>query len=191
MNNNRKIIFTCIITVLMFFISFVFFFNDVMNYFIVCSTCTMILFIYCCCLTFAKKDIKSLYIKRIKRILKTYDSILVYANSNFAIEDENIIFVKKFDNLLTAQEELNKPIFYIEEEKSSVFLLKDDKEILAFVDKEDEHTESKYENRLRFLIEDKNEKNDIDSKILEQLDKTTIIQLKNNKVYKVSPLKNE
>lgn len=189
--NNKKIIYICIITVLMFFVSFILFFNDVMNYFIICCTCTIILFIYSCYLVFQKKDKKTLYNKKIMKILKTYDSVLIYSNVDYNIGDENIIFVKKFDNLLTAQEELNKPIVYIGEERSSVFLLKDDKEILVYVDKEDCDVDSKFENRLRFLIENKKDDSDVDSNILEQLEKTTIIQLKNNKVYKVSPLKND
>lgn len=191
MNNNRKMILFGIITVLMFFVSFTLLFNDIINYFIISCSITVILFIYCCCLVFTKKDKKTLYSKRIKKILKTYDSILVYSNDDYDLDNENILFVKKFDNLLTAQEELNKPIVYIGEEQSSIFLLKDDKEVLVFVDKANSDVDSKYENRLRYLASKKDEKSDIDSNVLEQLDKTTIIQLKNNKVYKVSPLKSE
>ena len=191
MNNNKKMILFGIITVLMFFTSFVLLFNDIINYFIISCSVTAILFIYCCYLVFTKKDKKTLYSKRIKKILKTYDSILVYSNEDYDLDNENILFVKKFDNLLTAQEELNKPIVYIGEEQSSIFLLKDDKEILVFIDKANSNVDSKYENRLRYLASKKDEKNDIDSNVLEQLDKTTIIQLKNNKVYKVSPLKSE
>lgn len=191
MNNNRKMISIGIITVLMFFVSFILLFNDIINYFIISCSATTVLFAYCCCLVFSKKDEKTLYDKRLKKILKTYDSILVYSNDDFEFGGENIIFVKKFDNLLIAQDELNIPIVYIEEKQSSVFLLKDGKELLVYVDKVNDDIDSKCENRLRYLAQNKDEKNDIDSNILENLEKTTIIQLKNNKVYKVSPLKSE
>lgn len=188
MNNNRKVILIYIITVVMFFVSFLLLFNDIMNYFIISIATTLVLFVQSCYIVFSKKDEKGLYYSRIKKILKTYDSILVYSNDKFEYDDENIIFVKKFDNLLVAQEELSKPILYIDEGESSVFLLKDDKEVLVYVDKINNNIDSKCENRLKYLLENKEKDEDVDSNILEQLDKTTIIQLKNNKVYKVSPL---
>lgn len=189
MKNNNKMIMVSLITVMMFFISFILLFNDIINYFIISCTATIVLFFYCCYLVFSKKDEKTLYNKRIKKILKTYDSILVYSNDDFKYDDENIIFVKKFDNLLIAQEELNKPIVYVNEDESSVFMLKDDKEVLVFVDKVNSNIDSKCENRLKFLAHNKDNYDSVDSNILENLEKTTIIQLKNNKIYKVSPLK--
>lgn len=192
MNKNKKMVMVSIITVLLFFISFMLFFYDIINYFIIFSTITTIMFVYFCYLVFSKKDEKSLYERKLKNILKTYDSILVYSNDRDIIEKENIIFVKRFDDLLTAQEELNKPILYIKEDYSSVFLLQEENELLAYIYKMNDDIESKMEYKLRNIINgSKDADEDIDPNILEQLEKTAIIQLKNNKMYKVSPLKKD
>lgn len=190
MSKNKEMVGLSLITVMMFFLSFLFLFNDSMNYFIVFMTITIVLFVYFCYVVFSKKDEKSLYKKQLRKILKTYDSILVYSDCDYKIENKNIIFLKRFEDLLVAQEELDIPIVYIEEKESSVFLIKNDKELLTYILRENDNIESPFEYKLKKEIENEKEiENSNNKKILDDLDKTTIIQLKNNKVYKVSPLK--
>jgi hypothetical protein len=139
-----------------------------------------------------KNDEKTLYDKKIKKILKTYDSILIYSKEEIQLIDQNVIFVKNFKNLLIAQEELNKPIIYAKENESSVFLLQDGNELLVYIMKINDNVDSRYENRLiSFINNSRNKKKNANVKVLDELDKTTIIQLKNNKTYKVSPVRNK
>lgn len=189
MEKNKKIFVVSLATVIMFFISFLFLLNDIINYFIVFMTITAILFVHFCYIVFSKKDDTSVYKRNLKKILKTYDSILVYSDSGYEISKHNIIFVKKFEDLLTAQEEFECHIVFIEEKESSIFLLKDNNELLVYVMKVNDDVTSKFENKLIENIQKEKEKNKkVGKNVLEDLEKTTIIQLKNDKVYKVSPL---
>ncbi len=189
MEKDDKVIVVGITTFVFIVISFILLFNDIINYFIVSTTISIILFIYLIYVVFDKTDEVSTYNKKLKRILKTYDSILVYTKSDIELNDQNIIFIKKFEDLLKSQEELSKPLLYIEEEKSSAFMLVDGNEILVNIMKESEEVDSRTENRLIAFINKCKKDKEVDPKILDDLDKTTIIQLNNNKLYKVSPIR--
>ena len=126
MNKINKIIVLSIVDLLFFLLSFIFIINDLTNYLIVFVTLTIIFFIYLIYTVFEKTDEESIYKKKIKKILKTYDSILVYMEDDYKLNNENIMFVKKFEDLLIARDEVNNPILFIDEEKSSVFLLEDE-----------------------------------------------------------------
>lgn len=190
MEKNKEIISVSLVTIIMFFISFILLFNDVINFFMVFITVTAILFAYLCYIVFSNKDEKTVYNRKIKKILKTYDSILVYSNYEYDISKQNIIFLKSFDNLLTAREELDTTMIYIEEKESNIFMVKDNKELLVYIFKLNDSVESPFEYKLKDSIEKKQEKKNKSKKnILDDLEKTTIIQLKNDKVYKVSPVR--
>jgi hypothetical protein len=190
MNKNKEIISVSLVTVMIFFISFILLFNDVMNYFIVFITITAILFGYLCYIVFSNKDEKTIYDRKIKKILKTYDSILVYSDYNYDVSKQNVIFLKNFDSLLAAREELDTTMIYIEEKESNIFMVKDNKELLVYIFKLNDDVESPFEYKLKDSIEKKQEKKKKTKKnVLDDLEKTTIIQLKNDKVYKVSPVR--
>ena len=190
MNKNKEIISVSLVTVMMFFIAFILLFNDAINYFIVFITITAFLFAYLCYIVFSNKDEKTVYDRKIRKILKTYDSILIYSDYNYEVSKQNIIFLKKFDDLLAAREELETTMIYIEEKESNVFMVKDNNELLVYIFKLNDDVESPFEYKLKDSIEKKNEKkNKTKKNILDDLEKTTIIQLKNDKVYKVSPVR--
>ena len=190
MEKNKEIISVSLVTIMMFFISFILLFNDVINYFIVFITITIILFAYFCYIVFSKKDEKTIYDRKLKKILKTYDSILVYSNYEYDISNQNIIFLKKFDDLLSARDELDSTMIYIEEKESNIFMVKDNNELLVYIFKLKDDVESPFEYKLKDSIEKKKDNTNTKNKnILDELEKTTIIQLKNDKVYKVSPVR--
>lgn len=189
MEKEDKVIVVGITTFVFIVISFILLFNDIINYFIVSATITGVLFIYLLYLVFDKTDEVSIYNKKLKKILKAYDSILVYTKDEIKLNDQNIIFVKKFDDLLKSQEELSKPILYVEEEKSSAFILLDGNELLVNIMKLNDEVDSRTENRFIAFINKCKQQKDVDPKILDDLDKTTIIQLNNNKAYKISPIR--
>lgn len=191
MEKMKKMIYISFIDVVLFVITFLLYFNDMINYTIVVGTITLLLFIYLCYIVFSKNDEKTLYNKKLKNILKTYDSILVYSDKELELENENIMTVKSIENLVTAQEELKKPILYIAEEQAGHFVLRDEKEILIYTIKINEQTESCLENKINEYIEIKNKKSKRKKRILNDLEKTTIIRLDDDKFYKVSPVKKD
>lgn len=191
MEREDKLIIVGLSTLITIILSFVLLFNDIMNYFIVGASLSAVLFIYLLFIAFSKNDEVSLYNKELRKILKTYDSILVYTKDEIELKDQNVIFLKKFKDLLKTQEEFNKPILYLEEPNSSVFTIQDGNELLVYIMKINEEVDSRSENRFIAFINNSNKKEDTDVKVLDDLDKTTIIQLKNNKTVKVSPVRKQ
>lgn len=183
----EKTIVCGLVTLTMFLVSFILLFNDLISYFIISVSITTVLFIWLCYNVFSRKDEESIYKRKLKNILKTYDSILIYLDDDYKLSDENIMFVKNFDDLVVAQDEVSRPIMYLSEDNSGVFMLEDDNNLLVYILKMNEATISRYEVKILNHIETNR---DIENEsILEDLEKTTFIQLKNNKLYKVSPVR--
>ena len=96
---NKKIIIASI-TLVLFLISFILFHNDLINYFIISVTGTVIMFIYLCIVVFVKKKVKNEYDINLKKILRTYDSLLIYSNTDYEINEKNITLVKNINQIL-------------------------------------------------------------------------------------------
>lgn len=188
MNKTNKMMYLAISIVILFAVSFILLVNDQINFLIVSSTITVILIACLLRLIFKKEENISDYERQIKTILKNYDSMLVYCDENYEFNNEQIIFVKRLEDLIKSSEELNIPIAYIREEHSSVFLLKEEKEILVYVMKE-ENDSSDFEKILIDYQEEQKKNDNSQDRILDNIDNTMLIKLKNNKVYKVSPIK--
>lgn len=71
---------------------------------------------------------KSEYSKKLKKILSTYDNIIVNVSSIPKLEDLKQIEVSNFSEMIDAQSEVRMPINYLEEEKNykSIFILVSD-----------------------------------------------------------------
>lgn len=128
----KKTLILSLITLVMFFLSFILLSNDYMNMVPVTFTITGLLFIYMVVKIFTKNDKKAVYERKLKNILKTYDSILVYAKTKIDIDKDNTLRVTTINDLMKAQQLINKPIIYQAEEKSSKFILKDEDKFLLF-----------------------------------------------------------
>lgn len=63
------------------------------------------------------------YTKKIKKILNSYDNIIVDVEKLPDITNKNVVNVKTFDELLDAQMQIGMPINFIEEENKSTFVL--------------------------------------------------------------------
>lgn len=129
---TKKTLILSVVTLATFFLSLILLANDYMNMVPVTLTITTILFIYMAYKIFSKKDPTSVYKRTLKNILKSYDSILVYSKNKYDYDSNNVIRVKTMDNLIKAQEIINKPIIYVDLEKSSKFILKDDERLLVY-----------------------------------------------------------
>ena len=94
-----------------FTLSFIFAFLSVIDFIII--------------IIFNIKDSKcdNLYDKKLRKILRSYDNVIVETNNLPDIKDKNIIYVKSFNELLDAQIQVNTPINYKEDESIATFML--------------------------------------------------------------------
>ncbi len=128
----------------------------------------------------------SRYNSKVKSILKTYDAILVEINDIPVIAGNSIVRVTNFKDLVDAQYEIRKPIYFKNYDNSCGFILMSDKEICLYI--------VKLNNDIVCPLEEQIEKSkgiDKDSieKFLNSFDKTGVIKINNDKSYKISPIK--
>ena len=81
----------------------------------------------------------SKYVRKLNKILRTYNSIIVNIKDNNISKNQKIIAVETFEELLNAQNELRVPIFYtnIRKDKEDWFYLKYDEDTLIYKMKSD------------------------------------------------------
>ena len=130
------------------------------------------------------------YETKLKKILKTYDSVLVETRKIPVIDSEK---VNSVDDLIDAQLELRKMIYYFKQSDNCSFVLFDQNQANIFILKSNEEVISPLEieiNNNKIKNKNKN-KNDIDEETLNEIDKTTIIKLPNDKAYKISPVRKQ
>ena len=129
------------------------------------------------------------YLSNLKKILKTYDAILAKSSVLPDLDDRNIIIVESIQDLVNAQVEIRKPIFYKMQVSCCSFFLLDEKDACVYTIKMNEDVVSD----LDILIKEKKfkQKKKIDDEysLLKNIDKTSIIVLENAQSYKVSPIR--
>ena len=79
---------------------------------------------------------KSAYEKTLKKILREYDRVIVESARTVGnFEDDNVIFVKKFTELLDVRDNLKLPIIFneIEKGRKSLFYIEDDDTLYLYV----------------------------------------------------------
>lgn len=163
--------------------------NKLYSYGIVAGTVTLILFVVFILFCINSRDEESIYKNKLNKLLKTYDSILVKSSTLPSLEDRNIIQVDSFQDLINAQLEIRKPIYYKLQVSCCSFLLLDDKEACTYILKSNDKVVSDLDILINenSIVNKKKEKNDYS--ILKNIDKTSIIMLDNSKSFKVSPIR--
>ena len=73
------------------------------------------------------------YYVELKRILNTYDGIIVNVSSLPDLEKFNVIKVRSFDELLDAHSEVRLPINYYRQKHKSTFILVNDTMLWMYV----------------------------------------------------------
>lgn len=81
---------------------------------------------------------KNNYDKKVNKILKTYDSILVKCKNIPIVSDKNIIMIDSIEGMINAQIETRKPILYFKEDDSVSFMLLDGNETYVYIVKANE-----------------------------------------------------
>lgn len=79
-----------------------------------------------------KKLLKD-YNKKIKKILKKYDAVLVKTKNIPRLYDKNIMVVSTIEDMINAQMEIRKPVYYYVNENSHSFFLLDGEEALVYI----------------------------------------------------------
>lgn len=162
--------------------------SDYSSYAILTATVAVILVAYAVIYYNESKDNYSIYRNKLRRVINTYDSILVKSEKLPELVDHSIIRVASMEDLVYAQMVIKKPIFFYEEEKSCSFVLIDDKEICVYILKANTDDITATE----IIIDEirrQPTKINIDHSILDDIENTTIIKLDNCKTYKVSPVR--
>ena len=129
------------------------------------------------------------YETKLKKILKKYDSVLAETRKVPVIDSEKIILVNSIDDLIDAQTELRKMIYFFKQTDNCSFILFDQNQAIIYILKKNDDILSPLEIEINNnKIKNKN-KGDIDEETLNEISKTTIIKLPNDKAYKISPVR--
>ena len=136
-------------------------------------------------LTYKASDI-DIYNSNLNKILKTYDSILVKTNTYPKLTNKSVLDVALFDDLLDAQTETRKPIYFIKKDNSTAFFLIDDDVVLVNFLKVNSRVFTELEEELKKL----ELQSSLNLDAIKDFDKTVVLQTK-DKSYKISPIRDK
>lgn len=162
--------------------------NKLNTFAIVTITLTVILLIYLITNALETKSPEYIYNKTVKDLLKTYETILVDVNKLPELEVKNIINTSSFEKMVDVQYELKKPILYKKCLTTCSFILLDTETAYVYILRVNEDVLSPLDPIIE-SIEINNKKRRKEKKLLDDIDKTTIIKLDDSKEYKVSPVR--
>lgn len=172
------------------FISLLVFQKERFDYFMIGFCLTLVLIIALIVYIKNNRSPEIIYKSKLNNILKTYDGILINSNNMPKISGKNIILVETMQDLIDAQMEIRKPIYYKRTLSACSFILLDTNEAIIYDLKLNNEVKSAVDEELKRikLLEEKKE--ELDESILKEIENTTIILLK-DKAYKISPIKKE
>ena len=167
--------------------------KGLMNYLIVTGTAAGICIYLLIETILSNRTEETRFKSKLKSILKTYDSVLVKSKTLPKIDQKNIIIVNSIEDLVDAQMEIRKPIYYQEQTESCSFILLDNNEACIYILKQNDSVLCPLEITLQELeIKSKSEAAKADGvadEMLDNIDKTTIVRVKKGKYVKVSPIR--
>lgn len=177
-----------LIFVILFVLSMFLLLNKLYTYSIVFITLTILCFIYLLMVFFGKKNPFAVYEKEFNIITKTYEPILVEVKKIPALDVKNIIVLPFFEKIVDIQYDLKKPILYYKSLNTCSYILLDTDIAYVFILRVEDISISPVDEIIA-AIESENKKRRKEKRILEDIDKTTIIRLDDLKEYKVSPIR--
>lgn len=166
--------------------AFYLYLHNMNTYLIIAAAVALIFLVSLIMYIINTRNDEAIYKNNLKKILSYYDAVLVQSYNFPNLKGKNIIKITNIEDLIDAQIEIRKPIYYmIEGEDSCSFVLLDNNEACIFILKQNDQVESP----LELIMAEYEKYNDIDESILEDIEKTTIIKLNGMKSFKVSPYK--
>ena len=156
MNNNRKTISVCSIIALLVLavVIIITIMNDLIQFSIILGGLFIVLTVCLAIYLREAPDEYSIFIKEKKKILRTYDSVIVEVEEIPNIAGKNIIKVKTIDDLVDAQLELREPIYYKNDNDSCFFLLLHYNEACIYILKINDSVISPTEQSIRYMKKD-------------------------------------
>ena len=133
----------------------------------------------------------SVFIKNRRRILKTYNSIIVEVEDIPNIAGKNIIKVKSIEDLVDAQLELREPIYYKNDNDSCFFMLLHYNEACIYILRMNDDVVSPTEQSIKYMKEDPSDKDNNKENILENVENTIVYKLDELRSFKISPIRND
>ena len=98
--------------------------NELQTYALIAAAVALVLFITLITYTVNTRSEEAIYNSTLKKVLNNYDAILVESHNFPDLKGKNIMKVTNMDDLVDAQIEIRKPIYYmIEGEDSCSFVL--------------------------------------------------------------------
>lgn len=185
--SNKKVIFI-ILTVISGLLTVFLISKNMITFAIVLGTIAIIsLFLFITEL-FTNRNPEEKYNTFIKDIMKSFDAVLVKTDELPEIDNRSLVIVTDFEDLIDAQIEIRKPIYYKRADRSILFVLLDDKQACICLVKVSDDEKSEFDT---YIEEQKNKKEKFDQSLFADIENTTIVKLDNNKSYRVSPIRNE
>ena len=168
-------------------VTIVFILTDLYDYLIVTvplNVITGIWFIY----QFSNISIneQEVYNRTLKKIVKTYDPVLVNVDSFPKLNNKSVIKTNKINDILDAQSEIRKPIYYlIGKDSTAFYLINEDIFLIYFLKMVDD-----IKCDLELELNKEELKSSLNLDAIKDFDKTVIVSA-NNKAYRVSPIRDK
>ena len=137
--NKNKIIIVCSLVAICLAITIILYASALSTFGIVATGFTVVMFLYLLITSNSIKNGDTKYTKDLNRILKTYDAILVESISKPYLKGKNIIVVSNIVDLVDAQIEVRKPIYYTKSDNACDFMILDSDQAMVFIMKENEN----------------------------------------------------
>ncbi len=99
---------------------------------VICYIGAFVSLLYFIYLTYLSFKLENAYSKKLKKILKVYDSIIVNVKKHPQIFSSEVIEVASFEELIDAHSEIRNPINYIVEKDGALFLLMSEKYVYSY-----------------------------------------------------------
>ena len=187
MNNENKVVISFICCSVSLIISLLLCFLKIYETLIVFIPLTIIAGIWAIYNKFTyKASDEEIYNSNLNKILKTYDPILVKTSSFPKLNNKSILDVPEFNDLLDAQTETRKPIYFIKGTASTAFYIIDSDVLLVHFYKANQGITSELEIELKKI----ELQSSLNLDAIKDFDKTVVLQT-NDKAYKISPIRDK
>ena len=165
---------------------------NVIPLFMVSFILCVFFFIFCVTFISYSKNEKENFESNVNNILRLYNSILVKTNSFPDIQDKVIIKLDNIEDLIDAQLEIRKPIYYIKQVQTCSFILIDNDEALVYIMKRNDDDISALDiiiKDINIIRKQEDRRKNISDDLLSDIDRTTVIKLSDTRQFKVSPVR--
>ncbi len=185
---NIKRIICFVVFALLLLVSWYFYSISLVRYLFVTIPLALICLFFAFYKAVGKLSPEDEYNSYLKEVLKTYDAVLINVLDIPSVMGRSIVKIANFEDLIDAQIEVRKPIYYKRDTRSTLFVLLDDKQVGVCILKVDNDEKTPFD---AWLKEQESAKERFDESILSSIENTTIVKIDNGKAYRISPVRNK